>query len=184
VRQQIFQQPTIHVNLFNSFSGFCSSERKPVEHLVLYHRICQKYCLYSTYIARLHRSSGRFMQREIPSWKYVLLFANISHNQLTIALVVQCLEGSIVYVYVWMGFSVKPQNKAVERGDKRTRRFQVRVLALWENPRRVRVRVSTLQEKVRRGRVLNPVLRDTPSPRTSTRSLDTGSLDSTRNTEH
>jgi hypothetical protein len=38
--------------------------------------------------------------------------------------------------------------KAVERGDKRTRRFRARVLALRENPRRVRVRVSTLQERL------------------------------------
>ena len=56
------------------------------------------------------------------------------------------------------------RGKAVERGDKRTRRFRVRVLALRENPRRVHVRVTTLQEKARRGRVLDPVLRDTPSP--------------------
>ncbi len=70
-------------------------------------------------------------------------------------------------------------NKAVDRGDKRTRRLRVRVLALRENPRRVQVRVSTLQEKARRGRVLDTVLRDTPSPRTSTRSLDTGLMDRT-----
>ncbi len=40
--------------------------------------------------------------------------------------------------------------KAVERGDKRTRRLQVRVLALRENPRRVRVRVLALLENPRR----------------------------------
>jgi hypothetical protein len=74
--------------------------------------------------------------------------------------------------------------KAFDRGDKRTRRLRVRVLALRENPRRVRERVSTLQEKARRGRVLDTVLRDTPLPRTSTRSLDTGLMDRTLNTEH
>jgi hypothetical protein len=73
--------------------------------------------------------------------------------------------------------------KAVERGDKRTRRFQVRVLALRENPDEFEYE-STLQEKARRGRVLDIVLRDTPSPRTSTRSLDTGSMDRTLNTKH
>ena len=53
-------------------------------------------------------------------------------------------------------------NKAVERGDKRTRRFRVRVLALRENPRRVRVRVLALLENPRRDRLLDPALRENP----------------------
>ena len=52
--------------------------------------------------------------------------------------------------------------KAVDRGDKRTRRLRVRVLALRENPRRVRVRVLALLENPRRDRVLDPALRENP----------------------
>ncbi len=66
------------------------------------------------------------------------------------------------------------QSKAVDRGDKRTRRLRVRVLAHRENYRRLRVRVSTLQEKARRCRCLSPALRK-PLPRTSARSLVRGS---------
>jgi hypothetical protein len=50
--------------------------------------------------------------------------------------------------------------KAVDRGDKRTRRLRVRVLALRENPRRVRVRVLALLENPRRDRVIEPALRE------------------------
>ncbi len=50
--------------------------------------------------------------------------------------------------------------KAVNRGDKSTRRLRGRVLALRENNRRYRGRVSTLQEKARRCRCLGPALRE------------------------
>jgi hypothetical protein len=75
-------------------------------------------------------------------------------------------------------------DKAVGRGQKTTGRVRARVCAKFERPHRERVRVLTLQEKIRRGRVRDPVLRDIPSPRTSTGSLDTGSLDRTLSTEH
>ncbi len=46
-------------------------------------------------------------------------------------------------------------SKAVDRGDKRTRRLRVRVLALRENSRRVRVMEPALLENPRRERVLD-----------------------------
>jgi hypothetical protein len=49
-------------------------------------------------------------------------------------------------------------SKAVNRGDKRTRRLRGRGLALRENHRRFRGRVITLQEKARR--CLSPALRE------------------------
>jgi hypothetical protein len=52
--------------------------------------------------------------------------------------------------------------KAVDQGDKRTRRLRLRVLALRENPRRVRVRVLALLENPRRDRVIEPALRENP----------------------
>ncbi len=52
--------------------------------------------------------------------------------------------------------------KAVGRGDKTTRRVQVRVLALLENPRRDQVRVLALLENPRRDWVLDPALLETP----------------------
>ncbi len=53
-------------------------------------------------------------------------------------------------------------NKAVERGDKSTRRVRVRVLALRENPRRDRVRVLALLENPRRDRVRVLAYRENP----------------------
>jgi hypothetical protein len=61
-----------------------------------------------------------------------------------------------------MLFTVFKNRKAVDRGDKRTRRLRVRVLALPENPRRVRVRVLALLENPRRVRVRVLALRENP----------------------
>jgi hypothetical protein len=47
-----------------------------------------------------------------------------------------------------------PLFKAVDRGDKRTRRLRVRVLALRENPRRDRLLDPALRENPLRERVL------------------------------
>ncbi len=73
-----------------------------------------------------------------------------------------CVRGDAVQIYPvhyhWHG----GVTKAVDRGDKRTRRLRVRVLALRENPWRVRVRGLALLENPQRDRVLEPALRENP----------------------
>ena len=64
--------------------------------------------------------------------------------------------------YPWAWTDRCHGSKAVNRGDKRTRRLRGRVLALRENPRRVRVRVLALLENPQRDRVLEPALRENP----------------------
>ena len=60
-----------------------------------------------------------------------------------------------------------PTHKAVNRGDKRTRRVRDRVFVKFERSRRYRCQ----EKKSRRGRARDPVFRDPPTPRTSPRSL-------------
>ena len=66
-----------------------------------------------------------------------------------------CVRGDAVQIYRvyyhWHG----GVTKAVDRGDKRTRRLRVRVLALLENPQRDRVIEPALRENPRRERVLD-----------------------------
>ena len=64
-------------------------------------------------------------------------------------------------------------SKAVNRGDKRTRRVQDRVFVKFERSRRYRDRYRCQEKKSRRGRARDPVFRDPPTPRTSPRSLFT-----------
>jgi hypothetical protein len=62
-------------------------------------------------------------------------------------------------------------SKAVSRGDKRTRRVRDRVFVKFERSRRYRDRYRCQEKKSRRGRARDPVFRDHPTPRTSSRSL-------------
>jgi hypothetical protein len=62
-------------------------------------------------------------------------------------------------------------SKAVNRGDKRTRRVRHRVFVKFERSRRFRYRYRCQEKKARRERALDPVFRDPPTPRTSPRSL-------------
>jgi hypothetical protein len=55
--------------------------------------------------------------------------------------------------------------KAVNRGDKRTRRVQDRVFVKFERSRRYRDRFRCQEKKSRRGRARDPVFRDPPTPR-------------------
>jgi hypothetical protein len=59
------------------------------------------------------------------------------------------------------------QPKAVNRGDKLTRRVRDRVFVKFERSRRY----GCQEKKSRRGRARDPVFRDPPTPRTSPRSL-------------
>ncbi len=56
-------------------------------------------------------------------------------------------------------------NKAVNRGDKRTRRVRDRVFVKFERSRRYRYRYCCQEKKARRGRARDPVFRDPPTPR-------------------
>ncbi len=62
-------------------------------------------------------------------------------------------------------------SKAVNRGDKRTRRVRDRVFVKFERSRRYRYRYRCQEKKARRGRARHPVFRDPPTPRTSPRLL-------------
>ena len=64
-------------------------------------------------------------------------------------------------------------DKAVGRGDKRTRRDRERDFVIFERSRRYRDRYHSQEKKSRRGRALGPVFRDPPTPRTRARSLFT-----------
>ncbi len=57
--------------------------------------------------------------------------------------------------------------KAVNQGDKRTRRVHDRVFVKFERSRRYRCQ----EKKAHRGRARDPVFRDPPTPRTSPRLL-------------
>ena len=61
--------------------------------------------------------------------------------------------------------------KAVNRGDKRTRRVQDRDFVKFEKSRRYRDRYRCQEKKSRRGRDRYLVFRDPPPPRTRARSL-------------
>jgi hypothetical protein len=63
-----------------------------------------------------------------------------------------------------------PLTKAVNRGDKRTRR---QIFVKFERSRRDRdhYRYRCHEKKSRRGRARDPVFQDPPTPRTSPRSL-------------
>jgi hypothetical protein len=67
------------------------------------------------------------------------------------------------------GTENRPCFKAVNRGDKRTRRVPDRVFVKFERSRRDGYRCQ--EKKSRRGRARDPVFRDPPMPRTSPRSL-------------
>jgi hypothetical protein len=54
------------------------------------------------------------------------------------------------------------KTKAVNRGDKRTRRVQDRDFVKFERSRRYRDRYRCQEKKSRRGRALDPVFRDPP----------------------
>ncbi len=60
-----------------------------------------------------------------------------------------------------------PQTKAVNRGDKRTRRVRDRVFVKFDRSRRYRDRYRCQEKKSRRGRARDPVFRDPPTLRTS-----------------
>ncbi len=62
-------------------------------------------------------------------------------------------------------------NKAVNRGDKRSRRIRDRDFAKFERSRRYRDRYRCQEKKSRCGRDRDLVLRDPPPPRTRARSL-------------
>jgi hypothetical protein len=62
-------------------------------------------------------------------------------------------------------------SKAVNRGDKRTRRVRDRDFVKFERSRCYRDRYRCQEKKSRRGRALGPVFRDPPPPRTRARSL-------------
>ncbi len=62
-------------------------------------------------------------------------------------------------------------NKAVNRGDKRTRRVRDRVFVKFERSRHYRDRYRCQEKKSRRSRARDLVFRDPPMPRTSPRSL-------------
>ena len=61
--------------------------------------------------------------------------------------------------------------KAVNRGDKRSRRFRDRDFAKFERSRRYRDCYRCQEKKSRRGRDRYLVFRDPPPPRTRARSL-------------
>ncbi len=61
--------------------------------------------------------------------------------------------------------------KAVNRGDKRSRRYRDRDFAKFERSRRYRDRYRCPGKKSRRGRDRDLVFRDPPLPRTRARSL-------------
>ncbi len=56
------------------------------------------------------------------------------------------------------------KSKAVNRGDKRTRRVRGRVFVKFERSRRYRYRYRCQEKKARRERALDPVFRDPPRP--------------------
>ena len=62
-------------------------------------------------------------------------------------------------------------SKAVNRGDKRSRRYRYRDFAKFERSRRYRDRYRCQEKKSRRGRDRYLVFRDPPLPRTRARSL-------------
>ena len=61
--------------------------------------------------------------------------------------------------------------KAVNRGDKRTRRVRDRDFVKFERSCRYRDRYRCQEKKSRRGHARNLVFRDPPTPRTRARSL-------------
>jgi hypothetical protein len=61
--------------------------------------------------------------------------------------------------------------KAVNRGDKRTRRVRDRAFVKFERSRRYRDRYRCQEKKSRRGRARDLVFRDPPTQRTSPQSL-------------
>ncbi len=61
--------------------------------------------------------------------------------------------------------------KAVNRGDKRTRRVRDRDFVKFERSRRYRDRYRCQEKKSRRGRARDLVFRDPPTPRMRARSL-------------
>ncbi len=68
--------------------------------------------------------------------------------------------------FIWSG-----NIKAVNRGDKRTWRVRDRDFVKLERSRRYRDRYRCQEKKSRRGRARDPVFRDPPTRRTSSRSL-------------
>ncbi len=66
---------------------------------------------------------------------------------------------------LWLG---RPSyvGKAVNRGDKRTRRVRDRDFVKFERSRRYRDRYRCQEKKSRRGRDRDLVFRDPPTPRT------------------
>ncbi len=68
-------------------------------------------------------------------------------------------------------FRIPHAYKAVNRGDKRTRRVLDRDFVKFERSRRYRDRYRCQEKKSRRGRARDPVFRDPPTPGTSPRSL-------------
>ncbi len=63
------------------------------------------------------------------------------------------------------------RSKAVNRGDKRSRRYRDRHFAKFERSRRYRDRYRCQEKKSRRGRGRYLVFRDPTPPRTRARSL-------------
>ncbi len=63
------------------------------------------------------------------------------------------------------------RRKAVNRGDKRSRRYRYRDFAKFERSRRYQDRYRCQEKKSRRGRDFYLVFRDPPPPRTRARSL-------------
>ena len=56
------------------------------------------------------------------------------------------------------------ESKAVNRGDKRTRRVRDRVFVIFERSRRYLDRYRCQEKKSRRGRARDLVFRDPPTP--------------------
>ena len=81
-----------------------------------------------------------------------------------------CLPSSslrdVAHDVVYCAFS-----KAVNRGDKRTRRVRDRDFVKFERSRRYRDRYRCQEKKSRRSRARDLVFRDPPTPRTRPRSL-------------
>jgi hypothetical protein len=79
------------------------------------------------------------------------------------------------YFKTYVQYMLWVTTKAVNRGDKRTRRVGDRVFVKFERSRRYRDRYRDRyrcqEKKSRRGRARDPVFRDPPTPRTSPRSL-------------
>ena len=71
--------------------------------------------------------------------------------------------------YTWLLLAVV--SKAVNRGDKQSRRYRDRDFAKFERSRRYRDRYRCPGKKSRRGRDRYLVFRDPPPPRTRARSL-------------